>query len=275
MNNCTIALIQNSICDDKRKNVLNAVKAIEYAAGNGADIAVLPEMFCCRYNKEAITSCAELSGNFIYRKLSQSAGDNNIYVVGGSMPELSGNGNIYNTGYVFDRKGNEIARHRKSHLFDVNIEGGISYKESDIVTAGNDITIFNTEFGKIGLCICYDFRFPEQVRLMANRGAVMTIVPAVFNMTTGPAHWELLFRSRAVDNQMYTVGAAPARDENSEYVSYGHSIIVSPWGEVITQMDGKEGICLSTVDMDMVRQVREQLPLLTHRRTDMYMLRKV
>lgn len=270
MNCCTIALIQNNIYDDKRKNIFKAADSIEYASRNGADIAVLPEMFCCKYNKEMILSCAELPGDFMYSELSKAAKDNNIYVAGGSVPELTDAGKIYNTGYVFDREGREIARHRKSHLFDVNIEGGISHKESDIVTAGSDITVFDTEFGKIGLCICYDFRFPELIRLMADQGAVMTIVPAVFNMTTGPVHWELLFRSRAVDNQMYTIGAAPARDESSDYVSYGHSIIVSPWGEIIAQMDEKEGICISTIDIDRVYEVRKQLPLLKHRRIDMY-----
>lgn len=270
MNKCTIALIQNHIYGEKGENVFRAVKSIEYAARNKADIAVLPEMFCCRYTREMIAACAELPGGFMYSELSKAAKVNGIYVVGGSVPELTDDGKIYNTGYVFDREGREIARHRKVHLFDVDIDGGIYYKESDIVTAGNNATTFDTEFGRIGLCICYDIRFPELFRLMADEGAVMTLIPAVFNMTTGPLHWELLFRSRAVDNQMYTVGAAPARDESSDYVSYGHSIIVSPWGEVIAQMDEKEGICISTVDLKKVYEVRKQLPLLAHRRKDIY-----
>ena len=138
------------------------------------------------------------------------------------------------------RNGHQIGKHRKMHLFDIDVKGGQYFKESDTLTPGDQVTVFDTEFGKMGLCICYDFRFPELARLMVDEGAQVIIVPAAFNMTTGPLHWELMFRQRAVDNQVYTIGAAPARDLNAGYHSWGHSIAVSPWGEY-PGADGRAG----------------------------------
>ena len=134
------------------------------------------------------------------------------------------------------------------------------------------MTVFDTEFGKMGLCICYDFRFPELARLMVDEGAQVIIVPAAFNMTTGPLHWELMFRQRAVDNQVYTIGAAPARDLNAGYHSWGHSIAVDPWGKVLMEMDEKLAVKVVELELDEVKKVREQLPLLKHRRGDIYAL---
>ncbi len=131
---------------------------------------------------------------------------------------------------VFDNKGVLIAKHRKVHLFDIDVKGGVTFKESDTLTAGNKITLFNTPWGKLGVMICYDIRFPELSRIMAVKGAKIIFTPAAFNMTTGPAHWDTLFKSRALDNQVYMVGVAPARDENSNYISYGNSLIASLGG---------------------------------------------
>ena len=132
------------------------------------------------------------------------------------------------------------------------------------------MTVFETPWCKMGLCICFDFRFPELARLMVLQGAKVLVVPAAFNMTTGPAHWELMFRQRAVDGQCYTVGVAPARDEKGCYVSYGNSMVVSPWGDVVWRADEKPQVHVVEVDLDRVEEVRQQLPLLSARRTDVY-----
>ena len=161
------------------------------------------------------------------------------------------------------------------HLFDIDVAGGQRFFESETLSPGNEVTTFSTPFGMMGLCICYDFRFPELARLMADAGAKVILVPAAFNMTTGPAHWELLFRSRAVDNQVYTVGVAPARDPSASYRSWGHSIVCSPWGEVLSEMDEAEGVAITSLDLDRLDAVREQLPLLKHRRTDVYRVERV
>jgi len=187
---------------------------------------------------------------------------------------LEGN-HVYNTSYVFDRKGEKIAKHRKMHLFDIDVEGGQYFKESDVLTPGKDVTVFDTEFCRIGLGICYDIRFPELSRLMVLEGAEVIIFPAAFNMTTGPAHWELNFRGRALDNQVYTIGVAPARDLKASYHSYGNSIVVSPWGNVINRMDEKEGYIIEEIDLDYLKKVRNELPLLKHLRRDIYKLSKL
>ena len=196
---------------------------------------------------------------------------NNIYLIAGSIPEKEGS-NIYNTSYVFNRQGEKIAKHRKIHLFDIDIKNKQRFRESDTLSAGDKVTVFDSEFGKIGLCICYDFRFPELARLMVDKGAKAIIVPASFNMTTGPAHWEISFRTRALDNQVYTIGCSPARDYDYSYISYGHSLIVSPYGDILCELDEKENFITYDIDLDYVDEIREQLPLLKHRRSDLYEL---
>ena len=187
------------------------------------------------------------------------------------MPELDED-RVYNTSYAFDRAGKEIAKHRKMHLFDIEVEGGQQFKESDVLSAGAGVTVFDTEFCKMGLMICYDIRFPELSRLMALMGAEVVVVPAAFNMTTGPAHWEISFRMRALDNQVYMIGAAPARDYEASYHAYGNSIVTAPWGDVVCRMDEKEGMLLQEIDLEQVNKVRRELPLLKHRRSDVYEL---
>ena len=139
-----------------------------------------------------------------------------------------------------------------------------------MLTPGNQMTVFDTEFGTMGLCICFDFRFQELSKAMADRGAQIILVPAAFNMTTGPAHWELLFRQRAVDNQIFTLGAAPARNEQEEYVSYGNSILVDPWGTVLARADAEETILYGEVDFNRNRAIRQQLPIRAARRQELY-----
>lgn len=267
-----IGIIQLKVNNNKHINIERACEKINYLAQKGADMVVLPEMFNCPYDNSYFPEYAEPEGGCCYSLLSQTARENNVYVVGGSMPEKDSQGKLYNTCYIFDRNGSIIGKHRKMHLFDIDVKGGQYFKESDILTAGDKVTVFDTEFGKMGTAICYDFRFPELARLMVDRGARVIIVPAAFNMTTGPAHWELLFRQRAVDNQVFTIGAAPARDYEASYISYGNSIAVSPWGDVIGRLDENEGALLNDLDLSIVDKTRKQLPLLQHRRLDIYRL---
>lgn len=268
------ALVQMRVDSNKLKNLQIASESIRKAAEQGADMVILPEMFCCPYHTSNFPIYSEKEGGPHWQMMSDAAKQNHVYLVAGSMPEKDENGLIYNTSYAFDRAGTQIAKHRKMHLFDIDVKGGQSFKESDTLTAGNQVTVFDTEFCKMGLAICYDFRFPELSRLMVERGAKVIIVPAAFNMTTGPAHWDILFRTRALDNQVYTIGTSPARDEHACYVSYANSIVVSPWGDVVMKMDEKEGIKYCELDLERVDSVRKQLPLLAHRRRDVYTLRE-
>lgn len=265
-------LLQLNVSEEKAVNIRSAVEGIKQVAENGADIAVLGEMFLCLYNNEAFVANAEESSGNAVNALSKAARENNIYVVGGSIPLLE-NGKLYNASFVFNRKGEMIACHRKVHLFDIDVEGGQSFKESATFSAGDSVTEFETEFGTMGLCICFDFRFPELARIMALDGAKCIFVPAAFNMTTGPAHWETMFRQRAVDNQLYTIGVAPARS-NSGYISYANSIVVSPWGDVVYRADEYPAIRVVDIDLDRIEKIRRQLPLLSARRTDLYELNR-
>ena len=264
-----IAMIQMPVTADKQQNLDTACRKIRQAAGQGIDIAVLPEMFCCPYRNDCFPVYGEPEGGPVQIALSALAAELGIYIVGGSLPELT-DGKIYNTCYVYDRQGQLLARHRKAHLFDIDVEGGQRFMESDTLSPCNAVTTFETEFGTMGLCICFDLRFEELSRCMCLRGAKVIFVPAAFNMTTGPAHWELLFRQRAVDNQCFTVGVSPARDESASYVAYGNTLAVDPWGTILCRAGGEETTLLTDLDLSHIDAVRRQLPILSARRTDLY-----
>lgn len=269
-----VALIQMAVTDNKEKNIETACGKIREAALQGIDIAVLPEMFCCPYENSCFRIYGEAQDGSAQIALSALAAELGIYIVGGSIPELA-DGNVYNTSYVYDRKGCQIAKHRKIHLFDIDVAGGQRFMESDTLTPGNSITTFDTEYGVMGVCICFDMRFEELARCMCLRGTKVIFVPAAFNMTTGPAHWELLHRQRAVDNQCFTVAVAPARNESASYVSYGNSIAVEPFGKIICRADAEETILYANLDLDRICEVRQQLPILSARRIDLYEIREL
>ena len=272
MEKIKIAAIQMPTVADKMENVRTVKTYLEKIKDENPDFVILPEMFCCPYQTENFPIYAEKEGGPVWQQLSGYSKQYGIYLIGGSMPEKDAEGNVYNTSYIFDREGKQIGKHRKVHLFDIDVKGGQTFKESDTLTAGDSDTVFDTEFGKIGVMLCFDIRFPELSRMMVNDGAKVIFVPAAFNMTTGPAHWELSFRTRALDNQIYMVGCAPARDVSAGYISWGHSIVTDPWGRVTGMLDENEGILLAELDMDYEEQVREELPLLKSRRKDIYQL---
>lgn len=267
-----VVMLQTKVWTEKEKNIQQLEELLKRLESEKPDLVTLPEMFNCPYQTSNFPIYAEPEGGETWNACSALAKKYGIYLSAGSIPEKDEEGHIYNTAYVFDRQGKQIAKHRKAHLFDINVKGGQCFKESDTLTPGNEVTVFDTEFGKMGLCICYDFRFPELARLMVLEGAKVILVPAAFNMTTGPAHWEILFRSRALDNQTYVLGTAPARDPESGYTSWGHTMAVSPWGDILEQLEEKEGYIVRTLDLERVSEVRQQLPLIKHRRTDMYHL---
>ena len=275
MEKIKVAAIQMPTLTDKMQNVRTAGIYLEKIKDEKPDFVILPEMFCCPYQTQNFPVYAEEEGGPVWQQLSEYANQYGIYLIGGSMPEKDAEGKVYNTSYIFDRQGKQIGKHRKVHLFDIDVTGGQTFKESDTLTAGDHDTVFDTEFGRMGVILCFDIRFPELARMMVNDGAKAIFVPAAFNMTTGPAHWELSFRTRALDNQIYMIGCAPMRDESAGYISWGHSIVTDPWGRVIDMLDEKEGVLLTELDHDYEEQVREELPLLKSRRKDMYRLEKL
>lgn len=275
MKEITIALCQINVVDNKQENIKNALNMIKQAIHKNADFIVLPEMFNCPYDNEKFKEyCETEKSSETLKEISEVAKSNNVYILAGSIPELEDE-NIYNTSYLFNKNGEIIAKHRKVHLFDIDVKDKIYFKESDTLQAGNNITIAETDFGKIGIGICYDIRFPELAQLMAEQGAELLIYPGAFNLTTGPAHWQLLFRARALDNQVYCIGVAPALDKNADYNSYGHSIITNPWGEVVLEGDYEEELLIAKIDLNEIKKVREQIPVLKNKRKDVYRLNKI
>ena len=273
MTRIKLALCQMNVIDDKEENLKKASLMITRASKK-ADFIILPEMFNCPYsNEKFIEYGEEEKDSHTLNKISKLARENNICILAGSIPEKE-NDKLFNTSYLFNRNGEIIAKHRKMHLFDIDVKDKITFKESDVLTAGNEFTIADTEFGKIGIGICYDIRFPELARIMVENGALLLIYPGAFNMTTGPAHWQLLFRSRALDNQVYCIGVAPALNKDASYHSYGHSIVASPWGEVLAEACQNEETIFCEIDLDEIKKVREELPLLKNKRKDLYEVRQ-
>ncbi len=264
-----LALCQMNVGTDKKENIKRADQMIREGAKGGAKVISLPEIFNCPYSNKHFRQFAEDENGETVEFMRAISQELDIYLVGGSIPEID-NDLIYNTSYTFNPKGEIIGKHRKVHLFDIQVKGGISFQESLTLTAGNSTTVVDTEFGKIGVAICYDVRFPELFRKMALEGAKLIILPAAFNMTTGPAHWELTMRARAMDNQVYFAAVSPARDVNSPYVAYGNSCAVTPWGEFCAKTDWQEGVLCANIDFDYVDDIREQLPLLKHRKPECY-----
>ena len=267
-----LAVCQLRVTDDKAANITRAEKMVREAADMGARVVVLPEMFNCPYLTELFPSYAETyPDGETMRALSRAAAGCGVVLVGGSIPERDGD-LVYNTSFVFGPEGQLLGRHRKVHLFDVDLPG-LRVRESSTLGPGAGLTVVDGGFCKLGVCICFDVRFPELARLMATAGAQVIIVPAAFNMVTGPVHWELSMRMRAVDNQVYVAAASPARDEKARYVIYGHSMLVDPWGGVICEAGTDENIILAAVDPAKIEEVRARLPLLAQMRNDLYELK--
>ncbi len=274
-NRFKIAVCQMEVVDKKDINLDNAVSMINEAAKGGAGIVVLPEMFNTPYDTGKFAAYSEPSHNSrSLQVVSEAARTSDVYLIAGSIPE-SCNGKIYNSSFIFDRTGKIIDTHRKIHLFDIDIPDSITFNESDIITAGNKITVVETEYCKIGVAICYDIRFPELFRLMGLAGAELIVVPGAFNMTTGPAHWETLIRARAIDNQVYVAAASPSTNKNLPYVAYGHSTIVDPWGNIMAMAGGSEKIIFADIDLGYINKVRKELPVLKNRRNDIYNLLQI
>lgn len=194
------------------------------------------------------------------------------YLIGGSIPEfVPDTKKYYNTSLVFSPAGKLIATHRKTHLFDIDIPGKITIRESDVLSPGNKVTVFDLpEYGKIGLAICYDVRFPELATIASRKGAFLLVYPGAFNTTTGPMHWSLQGRARAMDNQVYVAMCSPARDTTASYHAYGHTMAVNPNAEVIAEADEKEQIVYADLDGAKIDETRQGIPLYAQRRFDVY-----
>lgn len=268
-----IALLQLKVGPNKSQNVANALTRIRSAVkDDGARVVALPECFNSPYGTQHFAEYAEeVPNGETSRSLSAIAKELGIYLIGGTIPERNTSENkIYNTCTVWSPEGTLMATYRKIHLFDINIPGGITFRESDVLTGGKDLAIVPIDGAKIGIGICYDIRFDELARLYRNQGCDMLIYPGAFNMKTGPLHWELLARARANDTQSYIATISPARDAGAGYVAWGHSMVVDPWAKIVASAKEGEETVLADLDFAKVDEVRAQIPIFSQRRTDLY-----
>ncbi|KZT03441.1 carbon-nitrogen hydrolase [Laetiporus sulphureus 93-53] len=284
----TLALVQlGQVGADKAANLKHARDMVLKAASAKPkpDVVVLPECFNSPYGHVHFPVYAEPIGftpgqaydiasspSESVRTLSEVARETGVWLIGGSIPERSAadGGKVFNTATVYSPAGELVAMHRKVHLFDIDIPGKITFKESETLTGGTTINAFDTPFARIGLGICYDVRFPELAMISARRGCQVLIYPGAFNLTTGPLHWELLQRARAVDNQVYFAMCSPARDMTAGYHAWGHSLVVDPMGQVIAETEHDEDIVYARIDPKTFEEARGGIPVTTQRRFDVY-----
>lgn len=269
-----VTLCQMAVTRDKGANIAKAVSMIAEAAKRGSKLAVLPECFNCPYGCKYFDEYSEslAPGNRTYDAIASCAKDNSIWVIAGSIPEKSADGKLFNSSMTFGPDGALKHVHRKVHLFRINTET-VRFDEGEVLTAGDDASaIVMDEHTKFGVGICFDIRYPLLAWNLAAQGTSFIVYPGAFNMVTGPAHWELSGRARAVDNQQFVFLCSPARDTGAEYIAWGHSMVVDPLGTVIGQLDETEGYLDCKVDLGLIPDTRNRIPILKGVRHDLYHL---
>jgi predicted amidohydrolase len=263
-----VALCQTNSGADVEANTAVVEGLLAEAVRAGVDLAALPEVWPCQGSARQMRAAAEPIPGPRTERLAAIAREHRTWIHGGSVLELDGE-RVFNTSVLFDRGGELVARYRKIHLFDADPPGTVPSRESFLFTPGDQVVVAETEFGRAGMSICYDVRFPELYRSLVVQGATIVFVPAAFRFETGEAHWDALVRARAIEDQCVVVAAAqwgrwgpPGRERRT----FGNSMVVDPWGRVLARADDGVGVTCVDVDLDEVRHVRQMLPALRHRR---------
>jgi len=260
-----VAALQMASGPNVAGNLSEARRLIENAVEQGARLVVLPEFFSIMGMKDSdMVAAREKSGSGVMQEfLAEMARKHRIWVVGGSIPmEASSPNKIRNTCLVFDEQGKQVARYDKIHLFNLDL-GTEHYHEGNLIEAGNQVVVVDSPFGRIGLAVCYDLRFPELFRAMKNVDIV--VLPSAFTATTGKMHWETLVRARAIENLVYVIASAQGGYHISGRETHGHSMIVDPWGRVLDVLPRGSGVVLAEVNPSYQASLRASLPALTHR----------
>lgn len=266
-----VAVAQMNSGADKEANVVSALDLIDRAAAAGVRLVVLPEVWAYLGPDDGNRPSAEPIPGPITERLAERARRHGIYVHGGSILEVAaGDPGMYNTAFVIDPNGDLIARYRKVHMFDVDLAGDESYRESATVTSGDEIVVTEIDGLLVGFATCYDLRFPEIFRILALRGAKAIILPAAFTTTTGKDHWEPLIRARAIENQVYMIASAQWGMHPPGTWCYGRSMIVDPWGTVVATAADGVGVASAVIEPSRVDVVRRQVPSLANRRPEAY-----
>lgn len=266
--NLIAAAVQMASGRDVRANLARARALLGDAAARGARLVVLPEVFAWRGLRadEGPATASTIPGP-VSDFLCERAAELGVVLVGGSFLERSSeDGRSYNTSLVVDARGSIRAAYRKIHLFDVDLPGRVSVRESDTRVAGSEVVTVATDLGTIGMSICYDLRFPELYRRLAVAGASIVTIPSAFTAHTGAAHWEPLLRARAIENQVYVIAANQTGTSPHGFRDHGHSMIVDPWGTVVARAGTDEGVVVAEIDGERLATIRREMPCLAHAR---------
>jgi len=269
MRDFRLSIIQNRPSFNISQNLKDIVQATKKAKAKGSELVLLSEMFIYPYELSRLKDCAS-SSPVVLQNLQELAQSQALYICAGSLP-VSEEGLLYNRSYFIEPSGQIILSYDKCHLFDVGLSS-LQLKESAVFQAGSGLGLINTPLANFGLVICYDIRFPEMARSLALRGAEVLLVPAAFNNVTGPAHWQVILRTRAIENQVFIAAAAPAPTPHASYHAYGHSLIIDPWGKIIAQAGKRPALLFADIKVNVLQKTRERLPLLSKRRPELYQL---
>lgn len=276
-----IAALQMVSTEDVNANLKQAEKLIAEAASKGASLVVLPENFAVFNAKELYHWAQPDNAENLKSAVSGWAKDHGVWIIAGTLPQSNqypetqeqvSDRRVRTSSIVFSPAGEQTHRYDKIHLFDVDVEDAHgSYRESETIEPGTDVTLAKIDFEggasvTVGLSVCYDLRFPELYRELTKQGADVFVVPAAFTWETGKAHWESLLRARAIENQCFVVAANQGGQHTKTRQTWGHSVVIDPWGEVLASLADSPGVVIASLDLNKQRQLRSQMPVLQHRR---------
>jgi predicted amidohydrolase len=264
-----VALFQSTTGIDPESNARSLVDAVEQAAAGGAETLFTPEMsgLLDRDSARAAKSIRAQDQDEVLAACREAAARHRIWLHIGSLAVLVEDGKVANRGFVIDREGNVRATYDKLHLFDVDLPTGESWRESNVYSAGKGVVLVNgTPVGKLGLTICYDLRFPGLFARLAEADADIIAVPAAFTVPTGKAHWHVLLRARAIEAGLFVVAAAQVGHHEDGRNTFGHSLVIDPWGEILLDMGEERGVGFADIDLKRISDVRSRIPALNHRR---------
>ncbi|MCP4009372.1 MAG: carbon-nitrogen hydrolase family protein [Proteobacteria bacterium] len=265
-----LAAIQLNSSDKLEENLNTVFIQLKAAKQNGAACAVLPENFAWLGDEDKARHTAETEGHGqVQEFLSQSASELDLWIIGGSHRIIApddNNSRVTNTTLVYNPDGTLAARYDKIHLFDAEVNDGIAYCESATIKGGESLVVVDLGFTRVGLSICYDIRFPELYQALRNKGAEIIVVPSAFTVPTGRAHWQPLLRARAIENQVYIIAPAQCGTHSNGRKTWGHSLCIDPWGEIIDQLENRPGSIYCPFDADSMNELRKQMPVADHHR---------
>lgn len=265
-----IAAVQITTGPDVEKNLQAVERQLILAASQGAKIIALPEVFAC-YDSQQYLALGQQEMHalgHLRSRMSAWARENKVYLIGGTIPVLEPKLNkVYPRCYFYNDQGEEQGYYDKIHLFDVDIDDAQgSYRESDMFLSGDEIKVFSTPYGNVGLTICYDLRFPYVFDRLRKAGADIISVVAAFTETTGKAHWQPLLQARAIEQQCYILASNQWGQHDNKRRTFGHSMVLSPWGKILDQLPTGEGFSCAEIELDEVQRIRREMPIANHQR---------